>query len=283
LILASEVPQELRVRAGALELHCLVWGREGDPSVLLVHGSGGHAHWWDVLVPALLPGRRLVAVDTRGHGESSWPETADYRIESLCADLVAVLEALAPGPVPVIGHSMGGRAVAWLTARHPEWVRSAAILDSRVRGIGDPSQRRWLARVQGRRSGRAYPTRKAALAAFRLVPPEPGVPQAVLDELAHHAIAERAPGQWTFRFDRAVLGNQGDGAGDLLPELARIRVPFWIARGEGSSVLTAQEEAELRAALPGARLASLPGAHHFFLSHPKPAAFWLLEFLAHGS
>jgi pimeloyl-ACP methyl ester carboxylesterase len=278
-VTGGPVPQELRLRAGALGIHALVWGREGDPLLLLVHGSGGHAHWWDPLVPALLPGRRLVALDTRGHGGSDWPEPADYRIESLCADLVSVLEALAPGPVPVIGHSMGGRAVAWLAARHPERVRGAAILDSRVRAPGEAGQRRWLERVQGRRRGRDYPGREAALAAFRLVPPEPDVPQAVLDDLAWHAIAERAPGRWTFRFDRAVLSSEGDGAGDLLPELARIRVPFWIARGEGSPVLTQPEEAELRAALPGARLATLPGAHHFFLSHPEPAAAWLLEFL----
>ncbi len=274
------LPQEVRLPVGSRELHCLIWGRDSDPSVLLVHGSGGHAHWWDPLVPALVRGRRLIALDSRGHGESDWPEEPDYRIESQTEDLLAVLDALAPEPLPIAGHSMGGRVVAFLAAHHPERVRGVALLDSRVRGIGDPSQRRWLERVQGRRRGRPYPSREAALAAFRLVPPEPGVPPPVLDLLAHHAIARSAPGEWSFRFDRAVLSFEGDGAGDLLPQLAGIRLPFWLARGEESLVLTEREEAELRAALPGARLASLPGAHHFFLSHPKPAAAWLLEFLA---
>ena len=33
-------------QAGLLRLRALVWGRDGDPTVVLVHGNGAHAHWW---------------------------------------------------------------------------------------------------------------------------------------------------------------------------------------------------------------------------------------------
>lgn len=44
------------------------------------------------------------------------------------------------------------------------------------------------------------------------------------DDLAFHAIVERAPGEWAFRSGRAVLSLDGDGAGNLL-DLAAGAVP----------------------------------------------------------
>src|SRR5262249_54077673 len=70
-VTGGRLPAFARVAAGTLSLSCLVWG-EGEPTAVLVHGNGGHAHWWDALVPGLVQGWRLVAPDLRGHGESEW-------------------------------------------------------------------------------------------------------------------------------------------------------------------------------------------------------------------
>jgi DNA-binding winged helix-turn-helix (wHTH) protein len=64
--MGGPLPRSTRLRSGGLDLHCLVWGEDGDPTAVLVHGNGGHAHWWDALVPALVPGSRLVVPDLRG-------------------------------------------------------------------------------------------------------------------------------------------------------------------------------------------------------------------------
>ncbi len=272
-------PVSRRVRAGRLGLHVLVWGREGDPTAVFLHGNGGHAHWWDPLVPALVPGWRLVAPDLRGHGESEWAEPPRYRIEDFAADLDVVLAALAPGRVVLVGHSMGGRIAAWYAAHHPEQMDGLALLDSRMEPVDRRAASVWRARVAGQRHGRGYPTRAASLAAFRFVPDEPGVPPAVVADLAHHAVVERAPEDWTFRFDRAVLSLEGDGAGDLFGLLRRVRCPAIVLGGTTSRVM---DEAGLGATareLGGARVHLFPAGHHFLVAHAPAVGRVLRGFL----
>ncbi len=255
-------PVSRRVRAGRLGLHVLVWGREGDPTAVFLHGNGGHAHWWDPLVPALVPA-----------------EPPRYRIEDFAADLDVVLAALAPGRVVLVGHSMGGRIAAWYAAHHPEQMDGLALLDSRMEPVDRRAASVWRARVAGQRHGRGYPTRAAALAAFRFVPDEAGVPPAIVADLAHHAVVERAPGDWTFRFDRAVLSLEGDGAGNLLELLRGVRCPAIVLGGTASRVM---DEAGLGATareLGGARVHLFPAGHHFLVAHAPAVGRVLRGFL----
>jgi len=271
-----------RVRVGEVELHCVLWGRLGDPTAVLVHGNGGHARWWDPLVPALVPGWRLIAPDLRGHGESEWPEPPRYRLEDFAADLMAVMDELTAGPVVLGGHSMGGRVAAWCAARHPDRIRKLVLLDTRMSAVHAKIAQKWRGRIAGTRHGRSYPTRDAALAAFRLVPDEPGVAADVLAHLARHAVCERGPGDWTFRFDRAVLSLDGDGGGELYGMLERIRCPTLVMHGQASWVMDAAEAAALRAAIRDCRVRSFPGAHHFLLAHPPAVGAALRGFLDDG-
>lgn len=268
-----------RVRVGALEIHCVVWGCAGDPIAVLVHGNGGHAHWWDPLVPALVPGWQLIAPDLRGHGESDWPEPPAYRLEDFSADLLGVIEQFTPGPVVLIAHSMGGRVAAWCAARHPERLRMLVLLDTRMSGINAKMAQKWRGRIAGARHGRGYATRHEALAAFRLVPDEPAVDSEVLAGLAEHAVHERGPGDWTFRFDRAVLSLDGDGGGELYGMLGRIRCPTLVMHGQASWVMDAAEAATLGAAIPTCSVQAFPGGHHFFLGQPQPVGAALRRFI----
>ncbi|HJW68448.1 MAG TPA: alpha/beta hydrolase [Candidatus Binatia bacterium] len=272
-------PASVSVRVGPLRLRCLVWGRDGDPTALLVHGNGGHAHWWTPLVPALVPGWRLVVPDLRGHGESEWPQVPAYRLDDFADDLAVIHRTLAPGPTALVGHSMGGRIALGYAARNPAEVRGLALLDSRLGDVDPALAVRWRGRVGGAREGRGYATRDAALAAFRFVPDEPDVPPDTAAFLARHAIRERGAGDWTFRFDRAVLSLDGDRAGDLSALLARVACPVLLAAGERSWVLDADERARLAAARPGTAMEVFPGGHHFLVARPAQVGAALRRFL----
>ncbi len=278
-MLDTPFPRDVTVYSGPLRLHCVVWGADHDPAVLLVHGNGGHAHWWDPLVASFVPGYRLIAPDLRGHGASEWPQEPAYRIADFAGDLLAIVDALAPGRIAIIAHSMGARAAAWFAAAHAARVRGLALLDTSIAGVDAATARRWRGRVAGQRAGRSYPSRDAAIAAFRFVPPEPGVAAEIVTALAHHAIVERAPGDWTFRFDRAVLALDGDGAGDLTALVAGVPCPLWIGRGTGSFVGARGDLDALRARHPDVEVHDFPGAHHFFLSNPRAAGDALRRFL----
>jgi pimeloyl-ACP methyl ester carboxylesterase len=264
---------------GEPRLHCLLWGGEHDPTVLLVHGNGGHAHWWDALVPFFVPRFRLVVPDLRGHGESEWPRAPAYAIADFAADLLATADRLAPGRLAIIAHSMGARAAAWFAAHHPERVRGLALLDTTLTGVDPETAQRWRGRVVGQRDGRAYGSYDDAIAAFRFVPPEDGVGQPIRANLAHHAVCERAPNHWTFRFDRAVLSLEGDRAGDISALVAAVACPIWVGRGSGSPVIVRREFDRLRAQHPDVEVHDFAGAHHFFVSHPHDAGNALRQFL----
>jgi pimeloyl-ACP methyl ester carboxylesterase len=270
--------RSITVEAG-VRLRALVWGRDDDPAVVLVHGNGGHAHWWAPLVRYLVPGWRVVAPDLRGHGHSAWSESAAYRLDDFAGDLTSVLDALAPGRVPLIGHSMGGRVTLWYAAQHPDRVRGLGILDSRLDPIDAAFAARHRGRVGGTREGRGHPTRDAAIAAFRFVPPEPDVPVDVVAFLAEQAVRERGPGDWTYRFDRGVLSLDGDGAGDLRRLLPGIACPTLVGAGASSWVFDDRQRERIVAALPDGALEVFPGGHHFLLVCPERVGPVLRRFL----
>jgi pimeloyl-ACP methyl ester carboxylesterase len=273
------VGRTVAVQAGPLRLRALVWGRDEDPTVVLVHGNGAHAHWWVPIVPALVPGWRVIAPDLRGHGESQWPEAPAYRIMDFDADLVAIVDDQAPGPIALVGHSMGGRIALWYAAHHPDRVGALAMLDARLDPIVAEEAARYRRAGDGARDGRSYPSRDAALAAFRYVPDEPDVPPDVTLLMAEQAIVERAPDDWTFRFDRGVLDTRGDAAGDLRRLLPGIACPTLVGNGRGSWVLDAAGRDRIVAALPHGEGREFPGGHHFVLSHAAEVGGALRRFL----
>src|SRR6266550_7767128 len=92
----------------------IAFDTEGNgPPVVLIHGFGAsraitwkNTGWYQTLARA---GRRIVAIDCRGHGESGKPHDIPAYDEGLMADdIVAVLEELDIGQADVMGYSMGG-------------------------------------------------------------------------------------------------------------------------------------------------------------------------------
>jgi pimeloyl-ACP methyl ester carboxylesterase len=82
----------------------------GDTCVVFDSGNGSGRTLWDPVVPLLRDTVRTVAYDRAGRGRSSRPEPPQS-IDDMAATLVALVEALAPGRVILVGHSMGGLIV----------------------------------------------------------------------------------------------------------------------------------------------------------------------------
>lgn len=97
---------------GGIRLEAEVAGDEHDPAILLVHGPGqSRADWKDVAAALVHEGRRVIALDMRGHGTSDWPADGRYDFDALVEDLRAVLAQLGSRPVVVAG-TLGG----WIAA-----------------------------------------------------------------------------------------------------------------------------------------------------------------------
>ncbi len=104
---------------------------EGEP-IVLVHGFASNKEvnwvnpsWVSTLTRA---GRRVIALDNRGHGASSkLYDPGDYGAPLMSEDVRALLDHLDIERADVMGYSMGARITAFLAVNHPERVRSAII------------------------------------------------------------------------------------------------------------------------------------------------------------
>lgn len=90
------------------------------PTIVCVHGLTTNRNDWGPMAPALLDaGFTLLAVEQRGHGEST-EGTAGYGSKQLGDDLAVVLETLDVEAIAVMGHSMGGMAAMAYAVDHPD-------------------------------------------------------------------------------------------------------------------------------------------------------------------
>lgn len=115
-------PKTRTIEVNGTSLNVLIQG-EG-PDVLLVHGFPDCHDVWRYQIPALVAaGFRVIAPDTRGCGDSAiLPSVADYHVDKLVADLVALLDALGIDKVRLVAHDWGA-AISWkLVTAHPERV-----------------------------------------------------------------------------------------------------------------------------------------------------------------
>jgi lipase len=99
---------------------------EGPPLVCL-HGVGDSGLEFRRLAERL-PGRRVLAPDLRGHGESEWEPP--WRLEQHVED---VLETIGEEPADWLGHSFGGRLAIEVANARPDLVRRLVLLDPVVR------------------------------------------------------------------------------------------------------------------------------------------------------
>lgn len=104
---------------------------DGEP-ILLIHGfasniviNWGSTSWIDTLIGA---GRRVIALDVRGHGRSAkLYDPAQYAVELMARDAANLLAHLGIARADVMGYSMGARVTAVLALRSPRMVRSAIL------------------------------------------------------------------------------------------------------------------------------------------------------------
>lgn len=284
--------------ADGLALVVREWGAPDAPPLLIAHGAYDVARGFDSFAPLLADaGLRVVSWDQRGNGDSS--HTALYSWDADVRDAVAVMDAVAPTPMPVIGHSRGGNLVALLAAARPDRVshlinfdgmwsiaaaaRPGAEQTRGKRNLRTPAMlREWL---DERRSGRPPRATRFEDLVARRHRANPRLP------LAWHRYVTRltaveTPDGWRWKADPA---QGGAGFAPHRPEwslagLAALRIPVLAVLGlvDQNMVETGPSGDEVRPYLPAtASVVALPDAGHYVhVEHPRVVASAVLKFLA---
>lgn len=243
------------ITSGGARLRYWVDGSVGRPVVLLSHALGTTSALWDPQMPALLERFRVIRYDVRGHGESSAPAPstgsgqAEYTIDQLGRDALAVLDAADADSAHVCGLSLGGITAIWMALHARSRVRRIVLANTaaRIASAGFWQERIELIGAQG------------------LQP-----------------VAEGAPVRWftdgfrrdhpevPTRFQQMVLSCSPSGYAacaaalrdaDLRPRLGDVAAPALVIAGRFDPVTPPADANALTAGIGGAQSVVLESAH----------------------
>tara|TARA_R110000787_G_scaffold43073_3_gene105631 strand:- start:1034 stop:2014 length:981 start_codon:yes stop_codon:yes gene_type:complete len=242
------------------------WGQRGRPGLLLVHGNGAHAHWWDFVAPYFAEHYNVAAITFSGMGESDWRET--YDMDTFSAEQMAVAEdaGLFEADVKpiIVAHSFGGFVTLVTGAEHGDRFTGMVIVDSPV----NPPERPHRGPPRSGRPNRVYDDLASALGRFRLAPPQLCENHYAMDYIARWSLKKEDDG-YTWKFDPSIWTHfePSDAPGDML-KAAKCRIA--IIRGEESDLMP-DDVGDYMRKLLGHQVPfiSIPHArHHVMLDQP---------------
>ncbi|MGZ8778629.1 MAG: alpha/beta fold hydrolase [Thermoanaerobaculia bacterium] len=110
-------------------------GRTGVP-IVFIHGNGGNARQWRAQLAHFRgQGRRAVAIDLPGFGQSTAPANGDFSLNAMASAIDRVVDGLRLPRFVLVGHSYAGAVVATYAAAHPEKVAGVVYLDAAGAGL----------------------------------------------------------------------------------------------------------------------------------------------------
>lgn len=293
-ILDAAERRRLELPERGVEIALLDWGGPG-PLVLCHHANGFCKGTFGLVAEALRGRFRVVAMDARGHGDSSKPRgEAAYRWEHFAEDLAAVAGRLAGeaegGRIALgVGHSFGGTSMIGAAKRRPELFGRLLLVDPVTppppssEGAAGPEQAERLQRlVDGARKRRPdWPSREEALAWLAERSLFAGALPEALALYVEDGTAERPEGGVALKCPPEVEATVF-GTSRFLDvfELARgVETPtlfLWAARGSFPRPVYEALAASMRAA----RVETVDSGHLVPLEHPELVAGAALRFAA---
>jgi pimeloyl-ACP methyl ester carboxylesterase len=240
----------------------------GETPVVLVHGSWGDHHNWDLVAPALARTFRVLTYDRRGHSQSPRPATQGSLQED-AMDLAALLETLDLAPAHVVGNSGGAAVALRLACERPALFRSLTVHEPALFALlaDDPAMQAPLASVE-RRVGAVVERLRAG--------DDPGGAHLFVETIAF------GPGAWdsmpeqmrqTFVANAPTFLDESQDPEGLnldLDALRRFAAPALLTHGDQSPPFFPAVVARIARALPHATRHVFAGAGHVpHLTHPE--------------
>jgi pimeloyl-ACP methyl ester carboxylesterase len=250
----------------------------GDgPTVVLVPGSCSTGAAWRPIVAHLRDRFRCVTTSLLGYGGTAERRNRDDADIAAEADIVADVIRHTGGPVHLVGHSFGGLSALAVAMRHPELLRSLAILEA-------PATEVLRETGEDQLYGEFRIMAGAYVAAY-----EAGEPQAIERMIDFYGGAGTFE-SWPQRVrDYAVATTPANlldwscafGFALTPPLLASVTTRTLVAWGELSHPAAKRANQLLGQHIPKAAVAEMPGAAHFMIAtHPNQVADTIAQHIA---
>jgi pimeloyl-ACP methyl ester carboxylesterase len=233
------------------ELYYEVHGPAAGQPVLLLHGGFSNAEWWVNLSPVLAAGPyRVVAMDSRSHGRSTWGDLP-ITYEQMAADALGLLDYIGITKTDLVGWSDGAIIGLRLAIDHSDRLDRAVIYGANFTPDGVYAEPPLSDQV---------PPWERFIADYQRLSPEPERFEELLGVLG--ALTKVAP-----NFSET--------------QLRGVTTPILILDGAEEELIKPEHTRRLAELIPGAELVLMPGTGHF-APFAKPAEFnrIVLAFLA---
>ena len=223
----------------------------GEP-VILVHGALGNSNYWGLQVPALARHYKVIVLDSRGQGRTTWNSEPPLSFHLMASDVLALMDALHIPKAALVGWSDGGIIGLDIAIHHPERLTKLLAFgaNSDPSAIKDDIQQQPAFSEYSRRTKDEY----------QKLSPAPNQLKAFSEQ----------------------LGKMEDTEPHFTDDQLRIiKVPTWIVDGDRDEGIKREDTDHMAALIPGAGELILPNVSHFaMLQDPEQFNDALLHFLS---
>ena len=254
------------VEVNGAHIEYMEWGNPENQSVIMLHGTNAHAHWFKFIGSMLSEKYHFVVMSFSGMGGSDW--RSFYTRDTFVDDVWGVVKDTGMKDPIVVGHSFGGMVSLITASKHSEDMSGLLLVDFVVNKPEEHHQ--WYEDRAPARPPRIVKEREELIKRFRLMPPQQCINQYLVDYIADHSIRETEKGwAWTFdpsAYDGLIIGS------DHSKMLSELSCPVGFYYGEHTIEFKEGELQTMKDLLPkDSPIFGLKDAqHHLMLDQPLP-------------
>jgi esterase len=244
------------VTVNGLRIHYLDWGSPEKSPFVMLHGIGRVAHSFDHIAPRFTAKYHVIAMDMRGHGDSSWSPEGAYLVEDYVKDLEGLVEQLNLRGLTLLGNSTGGRVVQVYAGLHPDRMAKLVVEDvgpERTNEIASGFARRVQQEEQG------WASEDELLAS--LMRGGGRVSEDLQRNYAHFGSKQRADGRVVWKRDPNLV--KGFVPTELWQYVRKISCPTIYILGGASNIVPPETQKKLKETLPKVEIVTMPGLGHY--------------------
>jgi 3-oxoadipate enol-lactonase len=248
-------------------------GARGTPMVLL-HGFPFAHELWNAQSQALSRAHRAIRIDLRGMGESSVPN-GPYLMETLAADVAAVLDKLSLERAWIAGHSLGGYVALAFARMFSERVEGLALVCSRLAADApDVAAARYAMAERAETEASMQPVWEA-FESRPFAPETLETKREIVDSVRAMVMRTNPRGAAAMLRGMAMR----DDASDIAPDL---NVPVLVIAGAQDANIAPAEAEAMAAAFPRGRLLVCERSGHLPMLEEPDRVSGALEALLNG-
>ena len=254
-------PASRYVNVNGFKLHYWEWPGQGR-AIVFLHPSGFYGRIWEWVAEDLSPDFRVLALDQRGHGDSTVPADGGSAADHYAGDVEAFAQAVGLDRFDLGGHSLGARGGMVYAALHPERLHTLLLVGGPHYSTIHPGAdvEYWQnnsnsMRVRAKRYDSAEGPRAILRASY------PQFTDAAIEHCVRHNTNTLPDGWVEWKYDPPFVADGLTHAlDDLRPHAAKVACPTLILRAEKSWELTDERMPEVQGLFPTGQTITIPGA-----------------------